>query len=171
MATITLKGNPIHTRGELPVVGERAPDFRLTDADLSDVALSDFDGKVKILALVPSLDTGVCAASARRFNQEAGAFDGTVVLQISADLPFAQQRFCASEGLSNVIPLSTFRSPAFGEDYGVVITDGPLVGLISRAVVVLDRENRVVYTEQVPEIGQEPDYESTLQSARNAADR
>ena len=171
MATITLKGNPIHTRGALPAVGETAPDFRLTGADLSDVALSDFDGKVKILTLVPSLDTGVCAASARRFNQEAGALNETVVLQISADLPFAQQRVCTNEGLSNVIPLSTFRSPAFGEDYGAVITDGPMAGLISRAVVVLDRENCVVYTEQVPEIGQEPDYESALQSARNAAAR
>ncbi len=165
MATITLKGNPIHTRGELPAVGAKAPGFRLTGADLSEVLLSDFDGKAKVLTMAPSLDTDVCAATARRFNQEAGALDETVVLQISADLPFAQQRFCTSEGLSNVIPLSTFRSPEFGEDYGVVITDGPLAGLISRAVVVLDRENRVVYTEQVPEIGQEPDYERALQAA------
>ena len=166
MATITLKGNPIHTCGELPAVGSKAPDFRLTGADLSDVTLLDYDGNIKILTMTPSLDTGVCAASARRFNQEAGALDETVVLQISADLPFAQQRVCTSDGLSNVIPLSTFRSPAFGEDYGVVITDGPLAGLTSRAVVVLDQDNRVAYTEQVPEIGQEPDYESALQAAR-----
>jgi thiol peroxidase len=167
MATITLKGNPIHTSGNLPVVGETAPNFVLTRGDLSDVSLKDFEGKRKLLNIVPSLDTGVCAASARRFNQEADTVQDTVVLTISADLPFAQHRFCAVEGIKNVVMLSELRSRDFGGDYGVRIVDGPLSGLLSRAVVVLDKENRVVYAEQVPEIAQEPNYEQALAALRS----
>ena len=166
MATITLKGNPIHTSGDLPVVGETAPNFVLTKGDLSDVSLKDFEGKRKLLNIVPSLDTGVCAALARRFNKEADTVQGSVVLTISADLPVGQKRFCEAEGIKNVIMLSELRSKDFGGDYGVRITDGPLAGLLSRAIVVLDKENRVVYAEQVPEIAQEPDYEKALKALR-----
>lgn len=164
MATITLKGNPIKTSGDLPVVGETAPNFVLTKGNLTDVTLKDFEGKRKLLNIVPSLDTGVCAASARRFNQEATNVQDTVVLTISDDLPFAQKRFCEAEGIQNVMMLSELRSRDFGVDYGVRITDGPLAGLLSRAVVVLDKENRVLYTEQVPEIAQEPNYEAALKA-------
>jgi thioredoxin-dependent peroxiredoxin len=166
MATITLRGNPINTSGNLPVVGETAPNFVLTKGDLSDVSLKDFEGKRKLLNIVPSLDTGICAASARRFNQEAEAVQDTVVLTISDDLPFAQKRFCEDEGIKNVVMLSELRSRDFGGDYGVRITQGPLTGLLSRAIVVLDKENRVVYTEQVPEITQEPNYEAALKALR-----
>ncbi|HPG01100.1 MAG TPA: thiol peroxidase [Kiritimatiellia bacterium] len=162
MATITLKGNPIHTIGQLPAVGKPAPSFKLTTAELSDVGLDAFAGKKKVLNIVPSLDTGVCAASARHFNTAAGKLPNTVVVNISADLPFAQKRFCDAEGLKHVSNLSTMRSPQFGKDYGVVITDGPLAGLMSRAVVVLDASNVVRYTEQVPEIAQEPNYDKAL---------
>ena len=162
MATITLKGNPIHTIGQLPAVGKPAPSFKLTTAELSDVGLDAFAGKKKVLNIVPSLDTGVCAASARHFNTAAGQLPNTVVMNISADLPFAQKRFCDAEGLKHVSNLSTMRSPQFGKDYGVVITDGPLAGLMSRAVVVLDASNVVRYTEQVPEIAQEPNYDKAL---------
>ena len=165
MATITLRGNPIKTSGNLPVVGETAPDFVLTRGNLSDASLKDFEGKKKIMNIVPSLDTGVCAASARRFNQAAGDLKDTVVLTISADLPFAQKRFCEAEGIASVIPLSELRTRDFGADYGVRILEGPLTGLLSRAVVVLDENNRVLYTEQVPEIAQEPDYEKALKAA------
>jgi thioredoxin-dependent peroxiredoxin len=167
MATITLKGNPIHTAGELPKVGSKAPDFQLTRGDLSDVSLKDFAGKRKLLNIVPSLDTGVCAASARRFNVEAGKLEGAVLLTISTDLPFAQGRFCEAEGIKAVVPLSELRARKFGEDYGVRIVDGPLAGLLSRAVVVLDTKDNVVYVEQVPEIGQEPDYAKALQALRD----
>ncbi|HQP37342.1 MAG TPA: thiol peroxidase [Polyangiaceae bacterium] len=166
MATITLKGNPIHTVGELPKPGTKAPDFRLTRGDLSDVSLSDFAGKRKLLNIVPSLDTGVCAASARRFNQEAGKVPGAVMLTVSRDLPFAQGRFCEAEGISGVVMLSELRQIAFGETYGARIVDGPLAGLLSRAVVVIDERDQVVYVEQVPEIGQEPDYEKALAALR-----
>ena len=162
MATITLKGNPIHTIGQLPAVGKAAPSFKLTTAELADVGLDAFAGKKKVLNIVPSLDTGVCAASARRFNVTAGQQTDTVVLNISADLPFAQKRFCDAEGLKHVVTLSTLRAPQFGKDYGVLIADGPLAGLMSRAVLVLDASNIVRYTEQVPEIVQEPDYEKAL---------
>lgn len=168
MATITLKGTPIHTAGELPRAGANAPAFKLTNADLADVGLDAFAGKVKILNIVPSLDTGVCAASARRFNEEVSRLRDTVLLNISADLPFAQKRFCESEGLKNVVSLSTLRAPGFGRDYGVAIIDGPLAGLMSRAVLVLDRENRVVHAQQVPEIVQEPDYAAALDAAKRA---
>jgi thiol peroxidase len=165
MANITLKGNAIHTEGELPKVGARAPDFKLTQADLKDASLESFEGKKKILNIVPSLDTAVCATSTRRFNQEGGKLPNTVVLVISDDLPFAQKRFCTTEGLANVVTLSEMRSREFGRDYGVRIVDGPMAGLLSRAVVVLDERNHVVYTEQVPEIAQEPDYDKALAAA------
>ena len=162
MATITLGGNTIHTSGELPKKGQKAPDFVLTGADLSDVSLKDFAGKRKILNIVPSVDTGVCAASARRFNVEAAKLNKVVILTISADLPFAQKRFCAAEGIKEVIPLSELRSRDFGKDYGVRITDGKMAGLLSRAVVVLDENDTVIHAEQVPEIAQEPDYDAAL---------
>lgn len=162
MATIALKGNPIHTCGNLPSAGATAPDFKLTKGDLSDVSLKDFAGKRKILNIVPSLDTGVCAASARRFNQEAGKLANTIVLTISCDLPFAQSRFCSAEGITSVVTLSELRERKFGEAYGARIIDGPLAGLLSRAIVVLDENDKVIYTEQVPEITQEPDYGKAL---------
>jgi thiol peroxidase len=165
MATITFKGNPVQTIGSLPERGSIAPDFRLTRSDLADVSLSDFAGKVKILNIVPSLDTGVCAASARAFNKAAASLGNVVILTISRDLPFAQKRFCEAEGIDKVITLSELRDRDFGKAYGVEMTTGPLAGLLSRAVVVLDRNDRVIYAEQVPEIAQEPAY----QSARNAA--
>src|ERR1700760_1379785 len=154
MANITLKGNAIHTEGELPKVSAEAPDFKLTQADLKDASLESFAGKKKILNIVPSLDTAVCASSTRRFNQEGGKLPSTVVLVISADLPFAQKRFCTTEGLANVVTLSEMRSREFGAAYGARISDGPMAGLLSRAVVVIDEHDKVVYTEQVPEIAQ-----------------
>jgi thioredoxin-dependent peroxiredoxin len=166
MATITLQGNPIHTAGELPKAGAKAPDFNLTRGDLQDVTLKEFEGKKKLLNIVPSLDTGVCAASARRFNQEAAKVPGAVILTISCDLPFAQKRFCEAEGIQAVVPLSELRARKFGEDYGVRIVDGPLAGLLSRAIVVVDEKDKVVYAEQVPEIAQEPDYEKALAALR-----
>lgn len=166
MATITLKGTPIQTAGTLPKVGTRAPAFKLTGADLTDVGLEAYAGKKKILNIVPSLDTPVCALSAQRFNREAAALQDTVILNISADLPFAQKRFCDSQKLQNVINLSTLRAPAFGKDYGVVITTGALAGLMSRAVVVLDRQDKVLHIEQVPEIAQEPNYDAALFAVR-----
>lgn len=162
MAQITLEGNSIETVGNLPDTGSQAPSFTLTKTDLSDCSLSDFAGKNVVLNIFPSLDTSVCAASVRRFNAEASSLDNTVVLCISADLPFAHQRFCESEGLERVIPLSVFRSPDFGTAYGVTIADPPLNGLLSRAVVVIDPTGKIIYTEQVPEITQEPDYEKAL---------
>lgn len=166
MAKVTLKGNPIHTNGDLPGVGATAPDFRLTAADLSDATLSTYAGKRKILNIVPSLDTGVCAASARRFNESATKAANTVVLTISADLPFAMKRFCEAEGIERVVPLSMMRSRQFAKDYGVLLTDGPLEGITARAVVVLDEKNKVVYTELVPEIAQEPNYDGALGSLK-----
>ncbi|HRZ86781.1 MAG TPA: thiol peroxidase [bacterium] len=168
MATIKLGGTPIKTCGSLPAVGSQAPDFILTGKDLADVSLKDFAGKKKVLNIVPSLDTGVCATSARRFNDEAGNLKDTVVITISADLPFAQSRFCESEGLTHVVNLSTMRS-TFGKDYGVRIVDGPIAGLMSRAIVVLDKNNKVIYTEQVTEIKQEPNYDAALKAARSIA--
>lgn len=165
MATITLEGNPLQTIGELPAVGSSAPDFKLTKGDLSDVGIGDFSG-IRVLNIFPSIDTGVCAASVRKFNEEASGLGDVSVLCISADLPFALSRFCGAEGLDNVITLSTFRSPSFGKDYGVEITTGPLTGLMSRAVVIVDAAGNVVYTEQVPEIVQEPDYAAALSSLK-----
>jgi len=162
MATITLDGNEIHTVGELPAVGSAAPEFTLTSAELGDSSLADYAGKKIVLNIFPSIDTGVCAESTRRFNAAAGSLDDTVVLCISADLPFALSRFCGAENLKNVITLSTFRSPQFGDDYGVRIIDGALTGLMSRAVVIIDESGTVKYTQQVPEIAQEPDYDAAL---------
>ena len=162
MAKITLKGNEIETIGSLPAVGSEAPDFTLVKTDLSPVSLKDYKGKTVVLNIFPSIDTGVCAASARRFNSEAGNHDNAVVLCVSADLPFAHNRFCEAEGLTNVVPASVFRAPDFGKNYGTTITTGPLAGLLARAVVVIDPNGKVKYTEQVPEIVQEPNYQAAL---------
>jgi thiol peroxidase len=161
MAEITLRGNPIHTVGELPAVGSPAPAFKLTGGALNDVTLDDFAGKTLILNIFPSIDTGVCAASVRAFNERAAGRDDAAVLNVSADLPFAQGRFCGAEGIENVTSASVFRS-SFGDDYGVAIADGPMNGLMSRAVVVVDPSGTVTYTEQVPEIAQEPNYDAAL---------
>ena len=162
MAEITLKGNPIHTCGTLPAVGSQAADFVLTKTDFADVSLQNFAGKKIVLNIFPSIDTPVCATSVRRFNAEAVKMKNMVVLCVSVDLPFAHSRFCAAEGLQNVIPVSELRKRKFGEDYGVRIIDGPLAGLFSRAVVVIDEKGKLIYTEQVPEIAQEPNYEAAL---------
>lgn len=164
MASITLKGNPIHTVGELPATGSTAPAFSALKTDLSECSLNDLSGKKVVLNIFPSIDTGICAASTHRFNKEASALDNTVVLCVSVDLPFALGRFCGAEGLDTVIPVSTFRNPEFGNSYGVTIADGALAGLLSRAVVVIDESGNVVYTEQVPEIAQEPNYEAALKA-------
>lgn len=166
MATITLKGSEIHTAGTLPAPGAKAPNFRLVRTDLSDARLEDFAGKVKILNIVPSLDTSVCALSAKRFDAEVGKLSGAVLLNVSADLPFAASRFCKNEGLTNIVTLSEMRDKAFGKDYGVEIVDGPMAGLLSRAVVIVDAQDRVFYAEQVPEIGREPDYAAALEAVR-----
>ena len=162
MAKITLQGNEIHTNGELPAVGSTAPDFVLAGGDLNNVSLDAYAGKKKLLNIVPSLDTPVCATSTKKFNDSAKSKTDTVFLMISADLPFAMKRFCSAEGTENVIPLSMMRSRNFAKDYGVLIEDGPLAGITARAVVVLDKDNKVVYTELVPEIAQEPDYNKAL---------
>jgi thiol peroxidase len=162
MATITLKGNAIETIGTLPAQGATAPAFTLVKSDLSEVSLADYKGKKVVLNIFPSIDTSVCAASVRQFNKAAGEQADTVVLCISADLPFAAGRFCETEGLKNVETLSVFRSPDFGKNYGVTITTGPLAGLLSRAIVVIDRDGKVLHTEQVPEIVQEPNYQAAL---------
>lgn len=162
MATITLKGTPIETIGDLPPVGATAPGFTLTKRDLSDTTLDDFAGKRIVLNIFPSIDTPVCATAVRRFNVEAGKLENSVVLCVSADLPFAHERFCGAEGIEDVLSVSSFRSAAFGKDYGVQITSGPLTGLLSRAIVVIDASGKVIYTEQVPEIAQEPNYEAAL---------
>jgi thiol peroxidase len=162
MAQITLKGNPINTIGNLPEVGSKAPGFSLVKNDLSVGGLEDYKGKKIVLNIFPSLDTGTCAASVRRFNQEASNLENTVVFCISKDLPFAQASFCGAEGLENVHNFSDFRNGEFGKAYGVEIVDGPLAGLESRAVVVIDEEGYVKYTEQVGEIVDEPDYEAAI---------
>ncbi len=162
MANITLKGNPFHTVGDLPKVGAQAPDFKLVKDDLSEKSLVDYKGFRLVLNIFPSLDTPTCAASVRRFNQEASGLANTKVLCISKDLPFAQARFCGAEGLENVENLSDFRYGSFGKDYGVEIADGPLAALESRAVVIINENGEVVYTQQVPEIVDEPDYEKAL---------
>jgi thiol peroxidase len=162
MATITLQGNACNTSGELPGIGSTAPDFTLVDSKLNDVHLADYAGKKKLLNIVPSLDTPTCATSTKKFNELAADRDDTVVLIVSADLPFASGRFCSVEGLDNVVPLSLMRGKGFARDYGVLITDGPLAGITARAVVVLDADNRVQYTQLVPEIADEPDYDAAL---------
>lgn len=162
MATITLRGTEIHTNGELPKAGDDAPDFSLVTTDLGDVSLETYQGKKKLLSIVPSLDTPVCAASTKKFNESAKEKSDAVFLMIAADLPFAMSRFCSAEGTDNVIPLSMMRSRNFAKDYGVLIEDGPLAGITARAIVVIDENNKVVHSELVPEIAQEPDYDSAL---------
>jgi thiol peroxidase len=166
MAKITVGGKPATTSGNLPAVGSKAPDFLLTSGDLSDVRLKDFQGKKKILNIVTSLDTGTCATSAKRFEAEAARLKNTVVLTVSCDLPFAQSRFCRSEGISKVLTLSQLRNRDFGRDYGVEFVDGPLAGLLARSLVVVDEKDTVLYTQQVPENGDEPDYEPALRALR-----
>lgn len=161
MAEITLKGNPVTTVGTLPEKGSKLKDFTLVNAGLAEKKLADYSGKKVVLNIFPSVDTGVCAASVRKFNEKAAALDNTVVLNISKDLPFALNRFCATEGISNVETLSDFRGH-FGDDYGVTFADSPMKGLLSRAVIVADASGEVVYTEQVPEITTEPNYEAAL---------
>ena len=161
MTEITFRGTPLQTVGALPAVGEQAPDFTVTGTDLADVTPASFSGKTLVLNIFPSVDTGVCATSVRTFNEKAAGRDNVAVLNVSADLPFALSRFCGAEGIENVSSASVFRSD-FGATYGVTMADGPLAGLLSRAVVVIGADGKVAYTEQVPEIGQEPDYDSAL---------
>jgi thiol peroxidase len=165
MATVISRGKPVSTSGELPAVGGRAPDFRLVGTDLQDVSLAAFRGKTKVLNIVPSLDTSVCANSARKFNEKAGGLPGVVVLVISADLPWAMKRFCTVEGLKNVVPLSMMRGRGFAKDYGVLITEGAFEGIAARAVVVVDSRETVIYTHLVLDIDSEPDYEAALGAA------
>ncbi|WP_080904227.1 thiol peroxidase [Parabacteroides sp. Marseille-P3160] len=162
MATIKFKGTDVHTNGNLPAVGSVAPDFKGVKGDLSEISLSELKGKRVVLNIFPSLDTSVCAASVRRFNKEASSLDNTVVLAISKDLPFASGRFCTAEGITNVTSVSAFRNSSFEDAYGLLLTDGPLKGLLTRSVVVVDEKGKIVYTELVPEITQEPDYEKAL---------
>jgi thiol peroxidase len=162
MAEIKLKGNPFHTVGDLPATGSAAADFTLTKTDLSEVTLSELKGERLVLNVFPSIDTDVCAASVRRFNEEAGKLDNTVVLCASMDLPFAHARFCGAEGLDNVVSVSDFRTGDFGRNYGVRIADGPLAGLLARSVVVVDGEGQVIYTQLVPETTTEPDYDAAI---------
>jgi thiol peroxidase len=162
MAKITLGGNPINTNGELPKAGTSAPNFELVKNDLSVTSLADFKGSKLVLNIFPSIDTGTCATSVRTFNAKASALENTKVLCISRDLPFAQKRFCGAEGLENVVNLSDFKDGSFGKNYGLEMVDGPLAGLSSRVVIVLDENGTVTYAEQVPEIADEPNYEAAL---------
>jgi thiol peroxidase len=168
MVDITFKGTPIHTSGSLPAVGSGVKDFVLVKGDLGEVKLSNYDGKKKLLNIFPSLDTGVCATSVKNFAQHSADVSNTVVLNISKDLPFAQSRFCKAEHISGVETLSAFRSN-FAKDFGLEISDGPIAGLCSRAVIVLDSNNKVIYAEQVPEIGQEPNYQKALEALKKAS--
>lgn len=165
MSQITFKGSAANTSGELPKTGSQLKDFNLVKDDLSEKSLADYKGKRIVLNIFPSIDTGVCAASVRKFNEQAATLDNTVVINVSKDLPFALKRFCAAEGIENVETLSDFRG-SFGSDYGVTLTDSPLKGLLSRAVVVANENGEVIYTEQVPEIGQEPDYDAALSALK-----
>ncbi|MBR8534999.1 thiol peroxidase [Carboxylicivirga sediminis] len=164
MAKITFKGSPVSTAGDLPRVGAEAPDFSLVKTDLGEVSLSDYKGKKVVLNIFPSVDTGVCAASVRRFNAEASKQDNTVVLCVSRDLPFAHARFCGAEGLDDVVSLSEYKDEVFSQNYGVKMVDGPLAGLLSRAVVVVDENGKVTHSEQVDDIVNEPDYEAALKA-------
>jgi thiol peroxidase len=166
MAQVTLRGNPIHTTGELPRVGSLAPAFSLTRTDLSAVSAADFKGQRVVLNIFPSIDTPTCATSVRKFNAQASEMANTVVLCVSADLPFAAGRFCTTEGLDKVVPASVFRSPEFGTAYGVTLTDGPLRGLLARSVVVLDAAGKVLHSELVGEIAHEPDYEAAIKALK-----
>ncbi len=163
MAEITLKGKPIHTVGNLPALNTKASDFRLVDKDLNDRTLHEFQGKRKLLATVPSLDTGTCSAMTKHLNEFGKKHPGTVIITVSADLPFAQKRFCEGENVHNVITLSMMRDKEFGKAYGVLIQDGPLKGILARAVLILDEKDHVLYTELVPEIAQEPNYHKALE--------
>jgi thiol peroxidase len=165
MAKITLKGNPCNTSGDLPVVGSQAPNFKLIAGDLSEKTLADFSGKKIVLNVVPSLDTPVCAISAKAFNEKIAENSRVQVVNVSKDLPFAQKRFCESNQVAHVSNLSAFRNDQFGKDFGVTIVDGPLTGLLARAVVVVNEQGKVVYTELVPEIAQEPNYDAALKAA------
>lgn len=166
MATITFKGNPIKTSGNLPAVGSQAPEFSLVKGDLSKATLADFKGSRLVLNIFPSIDTGICALSVKAFNAKASGLTNTKVLCISRDLPFAQKRFCGAEGLENVINLSDFATGAFSKDYGLLMLEGALQDLSSRVVIVLDENGKVIYTEQVPEIVQEPNYDAALASLK-----
>jgi len=166
MATTKFKGTPVTTSGELPKAGSKAPDFHLVDVNLKDVHLADFKGKKKLLNIVPSLDTGICAMSAKKFNDFAKTRSDVAVLTISADLPFAQDRFCSAENIANVKTLSMMRSRNFAKDYGVLMQDGPLAGICARSVVVTDENDKVLYTELVPEIAQEPNYEAAIAAVK-----
>lgn len=166
MATITFKGTTVNTSGQLPSKGATAPDFALVKTDLSEVSLKDLKGKKIVLNIFPSIDTGVCASSVRKFNKEASSLANTVILAISADLPFAAGRFCSVEGIENVYPASVFRNADFAKNYGILMLDGPLKGLLARSVVVIDEEGKVVYTELVPEVTQEPNYEAAIAAAK-----
>ncbi|WP_406845544.1 thiol peroxidase [Flavobacterium soyae] len=162
MASITLGGNPVHTSGELPAVGSKLADFKLVQNDLSVASLGNFAGKKLVLNIFPSVDTGTCATSVRKFNQSASGLENTTVLCISRDLPFAQKRFCGAEGLENVVNLSDFQTGSFGKANGLEIVDGPLAGLHSRAIIVVDADGTITHTEQVAEIANEPNYEAAL---------
>lgn len=162
MTTVTLKGNPFQIFGALPEAGTVAPDFSLVKTDLSVAQRDDFKGKKTILNIFPSLDTSVCAASVRKFNAEAANIPGVNIVCVSKDLPFAHSRFCTTEGIENLVNASTFRDNNFGKDYGVMLTEGPLEGLLARSVVVLDEEGKVIYSQLVPEITEEPDYDAAL---------
>jgi len=168
MATVTLKGNEIHTLGSLPAIGSSTPGFNLTMTDLSSRSLSAYEGRKLVLNIFPSIDTGTCAASVRQFNQEAAELENTIVLCISKDLPFAQTRFCGAEGIENVVMLSDYKNGGFGKAYQVEFTDGPLQGLLSRSVVVVNGNGNVVYTEQVPETVDEPNYKAALEALMDA---
>ena len=169
MADITLKGNACKTSGDLPAVGSAGPGFSLVAGDLSEKTMADFAGKNVILNIVPSFDTGICAMSVKKFNESAGEIGDTVIVNVSKDLPFAQKRFCEAEKVEHVTNLSAFRCGKFGEEYGMTILDGALKGLLGRAVVVLDGEGKVTYTELVPEITQEPNYDAALAAVKQTA--
>lgn len=166
MAKVTLKGSPVSLKGELPRKGEQAPELKAVRTDLSEISLEDYKGKRVVLNIFPSVDTGVCARSVRQFNEEASKLDNTVVLCLSKDLPFALGRFCAAEGLENVIPASLFRNCCFAEKYGAVLADSPMAGLCARCVIVIDEAGKVIYTELVPEITQEPNYEEAVKALK-----
>lgn len=166
MSQITFKGQIVNTNGHLPEVGTQAPDFTLVKNDLSEITLKELKGKKAILNIFPSLDTGVCAASVRRFNKEASGLGDVVILAVSADLPFAAGRFCTTEGIENVIPASVFRSPEFAKNYGVLMSDGPLKGLLARSVVAIDGDGKILYTELVAETTEEPDYEKAMAAVK-----
>lgn len=166
MNTITLKGNIVNLKGKQPQVGEQGKDFTLVKSDLSELSLNSLKGKKVVLNIFPSLDTPVCAMSVRKFNELAAKMDNTVVLAISKDLPFAHARFCTTEGIEKVTGLSAFRNGTFGEEYGLAIADGPMAGLLARAVIILNEEGKIIYTQVVPEITQEPDYEKALQNIK-----